>query len=103
MNTVFLVAVSILSIIIIVLSVYYGTKQCCSGMSGRRFLEKFIPRNTYAPPGSDEWEAMQWQQDWLPSDIPERGGQYEEDVGIQPAGVNIKDNPWSLYNYPIHI
>ena len=100
MNALLLLTISGISILVILISIYFGIKKCCS--SKRQFPENFIPKNSYAAPGSDEAEARLFQRDWLPpaDDIEERGGMYEQLAGIQPANQNQK-NPWTDGN--IHL
>jgi hypothetical protein len=97
------VAIGVVSLLAIILSIHYGTKNCC-GMPGQKhaFDEGFIPAYDYAAPGSDEADARMWQTDWLPpaDDLTERGGSYMQLGGPFRARPLTRD-PWTEGN--IHL
>lgn len=77
MLTLFLIAI----ILLIILYFHFTCKHTLPTS------EKFIPRNDYAAPGSLEWQARQYQQNYLPSSdtLAEDGGAFMQDARIQPA------------------
>ena len=95
MNPYLYVAIGAVSILVIILSIHYGTKKCC-GSSFRLPRETYLGSYYYAAPGSDEADARMWQQFYLPpaSDIAEEGGSLEQVAGLEAARPLTYD-PWT--------
>ena len=84
--------IMVLIISLVMVTVYFTVKHCCSQPFKRSELYSI------AAPGTDEYDAQMYQRYYMPpsDDEIERGGSYQMLSGDGPQ-LSPKDDPWLIH------
>ena len=87
MNHTFLIVISMISVAVIIVSVYFGTKQCCS-VKRPEWYDLITP--------GDDADAASFRRDYLPDadTLSEEGGSLMEVAGLESPPLKPDQSPF---------